>query len=106
VSRRALRVEVVYALAERQTLLHVQIREGDSVADALAASEIYELHPETRDPATPVGIFGKAVPLSHRPADGDRIELYRPLLADPKAVRNARVAKKRLARENFRNMRA
>ena len=104
--RRQLTVEVAFAVPVRQTLLTVRIAEGASVADALAASGIFELHPELQDPSIPVGIFGKVVARSHRPQDGDRIEIYRPLIADPKASRNARVAKKRLARENARNMRA
>ena len=99
-------VEVAFALPERQTLLQVSIPAGASVADALAASGIHDLHPETRAPDIPIGIFGRVVAREHLPADGDRIEIYRPLIADPKASRNARVAKKRQARENARSMRA
>jgi putative ubiquitin-RnfH superfamily antitoxin RatB of RatAB toxin-antitoxin module len=54
----------------------------------------------------PVGIFGRVVARDQSLETGDRIELYRPLFADPKASRNARVAKKRSDRENARNMRA
>ena len=104
--RRELTVEVAFAAPGRQTLLTVRIPEGASVADALAASGIFALHPEVRDPSIPVGIFGKAVARTQRLLDGERVEIYRPLIADPKASRNARVAKKRLARENARNMRA
>ena len=103
---RRVSVEVAYALPERQTLLRVSLPAGASVADALAVCGIHDLHPETRSPDIPVGIFGKVVPREHQPVDGDRIEIYRPLIADPKASRNARVAKKRLLRENARNMRA
>jgi putative ubiquitin-RnfH superfamily antitoxin RatB of RatAB toxin-antitoxin module len=101
-----LTLEVAYALPGRQTLLTVRVAPGTSIGEALAASGIFELHPETRDAGVEVGVFGKILPRDHRPADGDRIEIYRPLIADPKASRNARVAKKRQARENFRNMRA
>ncbi len=101
-----LKLEVVYALPERQTLLSVQVPEGASVEEALSASGIFLQHPELRDINIPVGIFGRVVGRDHRPADGDRIELYRPLLADPKTSRNARVAKKRSARDSARNMRS
>jgi putative ubiquitin-RnfH superfamily antitoxin RatB of RatAB toxin-antitoxin module len=101
-----LTVEVAFALPDRQTLLTVRVGEGASIGDALAASGIFELHPETRDAGIEVGIYGKILPRDHRPADGDRIELYRALVADPKISRSARVAKKRQARANSRNMRA
>jgi len=101
-----LAVEVVYALPERQTLLAVQVAQGATVADALAASGIFAMHPEASGADVPVGIFGRVVSRDHRVEEGDRIELYRPLVADPKASRNARVAKKRSARESARNMRA
>jgi putative ubiquitin-RnfH superfamily antitoxin RatB of RatAB toxin-antitoxin module len=53
-----------------------------------------------------VGIFGQFVLHDHVLASGDRIEIYRPLVADPKASRHARVAKKRADRDSDRNMRA
>ena len=101
-----LTVEVVFALPDRQTLLSAQVPQGASVADALVASGIFALHPEASGADVPVGIFGRIVSRDHRLADGDRIELYRPLVADPKASRNARVARKRSGRESARNMRA
>jgi len=101
-----LAVEVVYALPARQTVLPVQVAQGASVADALVASGIFAVHPEASGADVPVGIFGRVVTRDHRVEEGDRIELYRPLVADPKASRNARVAKKRSARESARNMRA
>jgi len=101
-----LAVEVVYALPGRQTVLPVQVAQGASVADALVASGIFAVHPEASGADVPVGIFGRVVTRDHRVEEGDRIELYRPLVADPKASRNARVAKKRSARESARNMRA
>ena len=105
-TQRMLSVEVAYALPERQTLLQVRVPAGATVVDILATSGIYDAHPEARAPDLAIGIFGKVVAPDHQPNDGDRIEIYRPLIADPKAGRNARVAKKRLARDNSRNMRA
>jgi uncharacterized protein len=99
-------LEVVYALPERQTMLSIRVHQGATVGEALAASGIFELHPETAGNEAPVGIFGHVVGRDHRVEEGDRIEIYRPLVADPKSSRNARVAKKRSGRENARNMRA
>ena len=85
-------IEVVYALAERQVLRRVSLPEGSSVADAIRASGLREEFPEidTRR----VGIHGKPVHPEATLRDRDRVELYRPLKADPKEVRRARAGKK------------
>jgi len=105
-SLRELTVEIVYATPERQTLVALSVPDGACVADALAASGIFGLHPEIDPAAADVGIFGKAVTRDRRLENGDRIEIYRPLVADPKASRHARVAKKRALADSVRNMRA
>jgi len=102
----AITVEVVYALPERQTLIALQVPVGTSAGEAVALSGIARLHPEVSERSPPIGIFGHVVGCDHVLSDGDRIEIYRPLVADPKASRNERVAKKRRERENVRNMRA
>ena len=99
-------IEVVYALPERQTLLKLDVPSGATVGSALLASGILTLHPEIDVATQRVGIFGQFVPHDHVLAAGDRIEIYRPLVADPKAGRHARVAKKRADRDSDRNMRA
>lgn len=82
------RVELVYVAKDKTTLhLKMDLHEGATVADALASSEIYELYPETRD--LPVGIYAKQLPLDTPLHEGDRIELYRPLVRDPKEKRRA-----------------
>ena len=101
-----LALEVVYALPERQTRIEIRVAAGTTVEQALVASGIFALHPETRGADAVVGIFGHVVGRDYQPADGDRIEIYRPLIADPKTSRNARVAKKRALVDNPRNMRA
>jgi putative ubiquitin-RnfH superfamily antitoxin RatB of RatAB toxin-antitoxin module len=86
-------VEVVFALPERQTLRRVRLPAGSTVEDALAASGLAE---EFRNSgAGRVGIYGKAVPARTVLRDGDRLEIYRPLRADPKDLRRVRAAKKR-----------
>jgi putative ubiquitin-RnfH superfamily antitoxin RatB of RatAB toxin-antitoxin module len=83
----------VLALAERQVLRRVLLPDGCTVEDAIRASGLAEEFPEI-DPAR-VGIYGKTVPAGTALRDRDRVEIYRPLRADPKEVRRTRAAKKR-----------
>jgi uncharacterized protein len=85
-------VEVVLALPGRQTLRRVVLPEGSTVEDALAASGL------AREPRQAVGIYGKAVPERTIVRDGDRVEIYRPLRADPKELRRLRAARRRSKR--------
>ena len=78
----ALKVEVVYALPRREKIVSVVVPEGASVRDALAKAGF--------DDARPVGIFGEPATPETRLADGDRVELYRPLKIDPKEARRRR----------------
>jgi uncharacterized protein len=87
-----IRVEVVYALSERQVSRRISLPEGSTVGDAIEASGLGREFPEI-DPAL-VGIFGKRVRVDARLRDGERVELYRPLQADPKEVRRRRAAGK------------
>ncbi len=90
-----IRVEVTYALPERQWLLALDLDESATVADAIEASGIREQVPDLEvDPAR-VGIFGKKTTLDQPLRNGDRVELYRPLLIDPKEVRRARARAQR-----------
>ena len=102
----AITIEIVYALPERQTLIALPVAHGTTAGEAIALSGILSTHPELIGLEPPIGIFGRLVGREHVLGDGDRIEIYRPLVADPKASRNERVARKRQARERTRNMRA
>jgi len=88
-------VEVVYAAIDRQVLLSVTVPAGTTVRAALLKSGICEAFSELDLANCPVGIFGKVIAdPDKRPVQaGDRIEIYRPLLADPKEVRRLRAAK-------------
>jgi uncharacterized protein len=88
-------VEVVYAAVDRQALLSVAVPVGTTVRAALLKSGIGEAFPELSLADCPVGIFGKVIadPDTRPVQAGDRIEIYRPLLADPKEVRRLRAAK-------------
>ena len=77
----ALKVEVVDARPGVATVVEVRLAEGATVRDALAACGLS---------ARQVGIFGRRVTLDARLADGDRVELYRPLALDPKEARRRR----------------
>ena len=83
-------VEVAYALPDRQTLLRLEVPEGTTVEEAIRRSGILERHPEIDLEGSKIGIFAKPVPASRVLREGDRVEIYRPLIADPKAVRKQR----------------
>ncbi|MGK9417208.1 RnfH family protein [Pseudomonas cedrina] len=94
-------VEVVYAAEDRQVLLTVAVPVGISLRAAVQASGIAQQFPDLNLADCPLGIFGKVVADADTRAvqAGDRIEIYRLLLADPKEVRRLRAAKAALARQ-------
>jgi len=83
-------VEVVYALPAEQRLIRVQLAEGASVEEAIRASGLLEAYPDIDLAKNKVGIFSKLVKLDEKVRDKDRVEIYRPLIADPKEVRRKR----------------
>ena len=99
-------VEIVYALPGQQALLSLSVAEGTTVAAVLDRPELAALHPDLAWREHRVGIFGQLVDFDHVLSDGDRIEIYRPLIADPNASRQARVEKRRAERGDGRKMRA
>ena len=78
------RVEVVFALPGRQVLLDVAVPQGTTAAGAVLLSGIAGQFPDVEVASLPLGIFGKRVTADRVVQDGDRVELYRPLLADPR----------------------
>ncbi len=85
-------VEVVYGLAEEQALLSIDVPENSHVKEVILASEIIEQFPEIDLDKVKVGIFGKLTKMDQIVRARDRIEIYRPLIADPKEVRKRRAA--------------
>lgn len=83
-------VEVVYALPEKQYLYSVKIPQGSSVEQAIIASGLLELRKEINLRENKVGIFSRPVKLHDEVNSGDRVEIYRPLIADPKDLRRQR----------------
>lgn len=89
----AIGVEVAYALTARQWLRTLSVPAGTKVRDALRLSRIVDECPEIDPQRCPVGVFGRVVDDDYVLADGDRIEIYRPLKVDPKEARRARASR-------------
>ncbi len=88
-------IDVCYALPDAQTIIAVVLPVGATVQQAIDASAILSRHPEIDLARLKVGIYGKLKPLDAVLADHDRVEIYRPLIVDPKAARQRRVEKSR-----------
>lgn len=88
----SINVEVVYALPERQEVIRLRLPEGSTIQQAVAASGLLQKHPEIDPAASKLGIFGKLSKADTALRDRDRVEIYRPLIADPKEVRKQRAA--------------
>lgn len=84
------RLEVVYGTPVKQTLLTVELSTPVTIQDAINESGIKLHHPEIDLSIHKVGIWNRAAKLDTPCQDGDRIEIYRPLIADPKEVRRQR----------------
>ena len=89
-------VEVVYAKPARQHRIAVRVPAGTRVIEAVRQSGILADCPEIDLAQAPLGIFARRIDPQACVCDGDRIEIYRPLLADPKCVRRERGKKRRL----------
>lgn len=87
-----IRVEVVYARSERQELVTVNLREGATLKDALDASGLLQKYPEIDLAKNKFGIYAKLSKPDALLRDRDRVEIYRPLIADPKEMRKQRAA--------------
>lgn len=83
-------IELVYALPQEQTLLKFDIPAGTTLGEAVRLSGILDKHPEIDPEKVKYGIFGKLSKADVVMREMDRIEIYRPLIADPKEVRKKR----------------
>jgi putative ubiquitin-RnfH superfamily antitoxin RatB of RatAB toxin-antitoxin module len=88
-----IRVEVVYALPERQYVRQVKLATGSSVEQAIEASGLLELRSDIDLASNKVGIYSRPAKLGDMLNEGDRVEIYRPLIADPKELRRQRAEK-------------
>ena len=87
-------VEVAYALPEEQVLISLDVDQGTTAEQAVKLSGVLEKFPEIDLAKNKLGIFGKAVKSGEVLRDKDRVEIYRPLIADPKESRRKRAEKK------------
>lgn len=94
---RLLRVEVVYALPERQVVVALEVEEGATALLAIERSGILQRFPQADPRRNGVGVFGRLVAPDTPLREGDRVEIYRPLIADPKTARRdrAKLSRKR-----------
>ena len=87
-----IKVEVCYALTARQELISISLPQGSTVQQAIEASGLLTKYPEIDLSKNKLGIFAKLSKVDTLLRDRDRIEIYRPLIADPKEVRKQRAA--------------
>ena len=93
-SQSVLRVQVCYALKDKQLLLDTQVPAGSTIHDAIKSSGIVQAAPEIDLSVLRVGVYGKLKTLDATLNDLDRIEIYRPLTADPMESRRRRASKR------------
>jgi putative ubiquitin-RnfH superfamily antitoxin RatB of RatAB toxin-antitoxin module len=85
-------VEVAFALPDQQTIVALTVPVDATVQEVIRLSGLLEHHPEIDLARNKVGVFGKLGKLTDTLHPGDRVEIYRPLIADPKEVRKKRAA--------------
>jgi putative ubiquitin-RnfH superfamily antitoxin RatB of RatAB toxin-antitoxin module len=90
-----IRVEVVYALPEKQFLVELEVNDTTSAIEAIRRSGLFKLFPELEQQDLEIGIYSKTVTPDAGLKDGDRVEIYRPLTIDPKEARRLRAAAKK-----------
>ena len=87
-----LNIEVAYATPDKQKIVSLQVEPGSDPRQVIATSGIAEFFPGVDFDSCDIGVFGKKIPPGYDLLEGDRIEIYRPLIADPKEVRKQRAA--------------
>jgi uncharacterized protein len=90
-----LSVEVVYALPDAQPLIPLAVEQGTTLEQAVHASGLLQRYPDIDLAKNRVGVFGKLARLDRVLRDGDRVEIYRPLIGDPKEIRRQLAAEGR-----------
>ena len=93
-------VEVAYALAEKQSLISLEVKEGSTLKEAIDASGVLRQYKQIDLSKDRVGIFSKFATLDTVLREKDRVEIYRPLEADPKKIRKERAAQSKVMQVN------
>lgn len=88
-----IKIEIAYATPEQQTLLELDVPDNVDVEQAIKMSGILNTHKDIDLSVNKVGIWSRTCKLEQKLNAGDRIEIYRPLIADPKEVRKRRAEK-------------
>jgi len=88
-------VEVIYATLQQQNSITIKINKGDTINDVIIASGLLIKYPEIDLNINKVGVYNQAKKLNEIVKAGDRIEIYRALIADPKEVRRKRAVKQK-----------
>ncbi|MDX2458233.1 MAG: RnfH family protein [Gammaproteobacteria bacterium] len=96
-------VEVAYALPEKQLILSLDVAPDATLEEVIRASGILDKFPEIDLGKNKVGVFGKPGKLGDTLHADDRIEIYRPLIADPKEVRKQRAARGKVMKKGAGN---
>ena len=92
-------IEIAYALPDKQRIVKLHVPPGTTALEAVTLSKLDEVFGElVVGPDLKIGVWGKAISADRVLAAGERVEIYRPLLVDPKEVRKARAAKAKAAR--------
>ena len=88
-----IKIEVAFATSKKQVVLPVELAQGTTASDAVIESKI-AMHFPSLDIGSIIGVFGKKIPnpKEYIVKEGDRIEIYRPLIADPKEIRRKKLS--------------
>lgn len=87
-----MKVEVIYALVDKSEIVKLELPDGSTVLQAVEASGLLAKHPEIDVKKNKFGIYAKLAKADAVLREQDRVEIYRPLIADPKEVRKQRAA--------------
>jgi putative ubiquitin-RnfH superfamily antitoxin RatB of RatAB toxin-antitoxin module len=88
----SIQIEITYAKPDRQDVVRLKLPEGSTIQQAIEASGLAQRYPEIDLAKAKVGIYGKLSRMDTVVRERDRVEIYRPLIADPKEVRKQRAA--------------
>ena len=106
-SKTLIKIEVAYALPTEQAIVPLEVEQGTTIEQAIGLSDLLTIYPEIDVGKTnKVGIFGKLSKGGTVLREGDRVEIYRPLIADPKEVRRRRAAEGKRMRKGGGEMSA
>lgn len=102
-----MKIEVIYALPERQELLTLDLPEGSTAFQAVEASGLLQKYPDIEPGGrNKLGVFAKLVKNDAVLRDRDRVEIYRPLIADPKEVRRQKAAEGKIMKRGAAGLNA